>query len=107
MTSLVHTDIDWPTWAEILTVLSLRAGFNTTVVMIGVTILGIAAGVVGTFAVLRKRALMGDALSHATLPGMAAAFLVAVALGAEGRSMPVLLLGATVSGIIGVLTVQA
>lgn len=107
MTSLVHTDIDWPSLAEIWTVLILGAGFNTTVVMIGVTMLGIAAGVVGTFAVLRKRALMGDALSHATLPGMAAAFLVAVALGAEGRSLPVLLFGASVSGIIGVLTVQA
>ena len=73
MTSLVPTGIDWPSWAEVWSVLTLQAGFNTTVVMIGVTLLGMSAGIVGTFAVLRKRALMGDALSHATLPGIACA----------------------------------
>jgi manganese/zinc/iron transport system permease protein len=106
MSTLVPTAFDWPSWAELLRVLSLSAGFNTTVVQIGVTLLGIAAGVVGTFAVLRKRALMGDALSHAALPGIAIAFLVAVAFGGEGRSTPVLLTGAAVSGVIGVLIIQ-
>lgn len=107
MTSLVPTGIDWPSWIEVWRVLTLQAGFNTTVVMIGVTLLGMSAGIVGTFAVLRKRALMGDALSHATLPGIACAFLVAVAFGAEGRTLPVLLLGAVISGVLGVLAVQA
>ncbi len=106
MTSLVSTEIEWPSLSEILGVLTLQSGFNTTVVMIGVTLLGIAAGVIGTFAVLRKRALMGDALSHASLPGIATAFLVAVALGVQGRSLSVLLLGATISGILGVLVVH-
>jgi manganese/zinc/iron transport system permease protein len=106
MTSLVPTGIDWPAWIEVWRVLTFAAGFNTSVVMIGVTLLGTAAGIVGTFAVLRKRALMGDALSHATLPGIACAFLVAVALGAQGRSLPVLLFGAAVSGVVAVLVVQ-
>jgi manganese/zinc/iron transport system permease protein len=44
-----------------------QAGYNPTVVLIGVTPLGAAGGVVGTFAVLRRRALMSDALSLATL----------------------------------------
>jgi manganese/zinc/iron transport system permease protein len=48
---------------------------------------------IGVFALLRKRSLMTDALSHATLPGIAIAFLAAGWLGLEGRSLPVLLLG--------------
>jgi len=92
---------------EALRILSLQAGFNAAVVVVGAALLGVAAGTIGAFALLRKRALMGDALSHATLPGVAGAFIVAVMLGGEGRSLPLLLVGATVSGVLGVLTVQA
>ncbi len=95
-----------PTLDEIARVLTFRAGANTTTVLLGVTVLGIAAGVVGVFALLRKRALMADALSHATLPGVALAFLAAVALGFTGRSLPVLLLGGAITGVLGVLSVQ-
>jgi len=95
------------TIAEILRILTLRAGFNASVVVVGAGLLGVAAGTIGTFALLRRRALMGDALSHATLPGVAGAFIAAVMLGGQGRSLPVLLLGATVSGVLGVLCVQA
>lgn len=87
--------------------LTFRGGFNTNVVLTGATLLGVAAGVVGVFALLRRRALMADALSHATLPGLAVAFLVAVGLGFSGRSLPVLLFGAAVSGVLGLLCVQA
>ena len=41
----------------------------------------IAAGVIGVFTLLRKRALMSDALSHATLPGIGLAFIIANAFG--------------------------
>lgn len=44
---------------------------------------------------------MGDTLSHATLPGVGIAFMVSVAFGLEGKSLPVLLLGATLSGVLG------
>jgi manganese/zinc/iron transport system permease protein len=69
--------------------------------------LGAAAGIVGTFLLLRKRALTADALSHATLPGIAVAFMVAVAFGGTGKSMIGLLLGAFVFGCIGVLMILA
>lgn len=91
---------------DLLPVLTFQAGYNTTVVLIGVSLLGIAAGLVGTFAMLRKRALMSDTLSHASLPGIAAAFLLAIALGQSGKSLWLLLAGAALSGIVGVLTVQ-
>ncbi|MFG0332329.1 MAG: iron chelate uptake ABC transporter family permease subunit, partial [Maioricimonas sp. JB049] len=65
------------------------------------TMLGLAAGLVGSFTLLRKRALMGDALSHATLPGIGLAFMAATALGADGKRLPLLLLGAAASGLLG------
>ena len=98
---------DWPGWVEFLRVLSFRGGYNTSLVLLGVTLLGAAAGVVGSFALLRRRALMSDVLSHATLPGLCLAFLGAALLGLSGRSLPVLLAGAAASGVLGVLAVQA
>ncbi|MCC6955016.1 MAG: metal ABC transporter permease, partial [Deltaproteobacteria bacterium] len=89
-----------------VSVMTLSSGANTSVVILGTTTLGIAAGLVGAFSVLRKRALIGDALSHCALPGVAIAFLLGVALGGDGKAFGLLLLGATVSGIAGVLTVQ-
>ena len=38
--------------------LTLQLGYNATLVTIGATLLGIAAGVTGTFLYLRKRALV-------------------------------------------------
>lgn len=90
----------------ILDLLFSDVGYNTRVVTTGVTLLGVAAGVVGTFTFLRRRSLLSDALSHATLPGICLAFLLALALGAPARSLPILLLGAAASGVIGLLTVQ-
>ncbi|HBE68837.1 MAG TPA: iron ABC transporter [Planctomycetaceae bacterium] len=87
-----------------IALLSLR-DYNTRVVVIGTALLGAASGIVGTFTLLRKRALTGDALSHATLPGIAIAFMVGVWMGGDGKSMPQLLAGATVSGLLGVLCI--
>ena len=96
-----------PTLGEVAETLTLRAGFNTNTVILGTTTLGLAAGVIGVFALLRKRSLVTDALSHATLPGIALAYLAALALGVSGRSLPVLLAGAAASGVVGVLGIQA
>ncbi|WP_158047564.1 metal ABC transporter permease [Skermanella pratensis] len=93
--------------ADVIATLTLQAGFNSAVVVVGTACLGVAAGVVGSFMLLRKRALVSDALSHATLPGIALAFLAATWLGLEGRSLPVLLAGALFSGALGVLAIQA
>jgi len=91
---------------EILETLTLQGGFNTNAVILGTTLLGIAAGVIGSFSLLRKRSLTADALSHATLPGIAGAFLISTSLGYSGRSMPVLMLGAAITGIVGVACIH-
>ncbi|MCC7087373.1 MAG: metal ABC transporter permease [Pirellulales bacterium] len=76
--------------------------YNSMVVLAGSALLGAGAGVVGSFAVLRRRALTGDALSHATLPGLCLAFLV---LGE--RSLPAMLVGALCTGVLGVAVISA
>lgn len=83
--------------------LTLQLGYNATLVAIGATLLGISAGVTGTFLFLRKRALVSDAISHATLPGVCIAFMVMVALGGEGRNLIGLLAGSALSAWVGLL----
>jgi manganese/zinc/iron transport system permease protein len=90
----------------VLDALLLRSGYNAALVATGAALLGGAAGAVGTFIVLRKRALVSDAVAHATLPGVGLAFIVMVALGSDGRSLPGLLLGSALSAWTGLLLVE-
>lgn len=99
--------LDTEIFARLFEVLALRAGYNANTVIAGTAVLGAAAGTVGTFVFLRGRALISDALSHATLPGIVLAFLVGSALGLQTRSLPLLLAGATLSGLVGVLAMHA
>ena len=87
--------------------LTLGLGYNATLVAIGACLLGIAAGVTGTFLFLRKRALVSDAISHATLPGVGLAFIVMVLVfGMDGRNLFGLLIGSAVTAWLGLLCVQ-
>ena len=70
-------------------------------VLFGSLLIGATGGVLGSFAVLRRRSLMGDALAHAALPGVALAFLWT-----GSKSLPVLISGATCTGVLGVLLIQ-
>lgn len=81
--------------------LFLQLGYNATLVALGATLLGAACGITGTFLFLRKRALVSDAVSHATLPGICLAFLLMVGLGGEGRNLAGLMAGSAVSAGIG------
>ncbi|MBL6726049.1 MAG: metal ABC transporter permease, partial [Rubripirellula sp.] len=87
--------------------LALLQDYNTRVVLFGTATLGCAAGVVGVFTLLRKRALMGDAISHATLPGIAISFILAGTFGWNEKSLPILLAGATATGLLGVVSILA
>ncbi len=86
--------------------LLLNAGYNAALVAIGAALLGFSAGAAGTFLFLRKRALVSDAVAHATLPGVGLAFMVMVALGGDGRSLPGLLLGSAITAGLGLLIVE-
>ncbi|ARE84084.1 Manganese transport system membrane protein MntB [Roseovarius sp. EC-HK134] len=85
--------------------LTLQLGYNATLVTLGAAMLGVGAGATGTYLYLGKRALVSDAISHATLPGVVLGFMVMVALGGEGRFLPGLMLGAALSAVLGLLAV--
>lgn len=99
--SITDRSMEWPDSSQWRRVLLLE-DYNTRVVVLGVALLGAACGIVGSFTLLRKRALMGDALAHASLPGIAAAFMLATLIGADEKSLAWLLSGATLSGLMGV-----
>ena len=75
-------------------------GYTTLIVLAGTGLLGACSGMVGSFAVLRRRALMGDALAHAALPGVCLAFLVV-----GDRHLPSMLAGALATGVLGVMII--
>lgn len=79
----------------------LLANYTLRTVGMGAAFLGAANGVLGSFAVLRKQSLLGDAISHAALPGIALAFLLT-----GSKATLVLLLGAAAAGWIGTLLVM-
>lgn len=86
--------------------LSLSLGYNATLVTLGASLLGAAAGMAGTFLYLRKNALISDAISHATLPGLGFAFLVAFGFGIDGRQLFILLSGSALSAALGLYFVN-
>ncbi len=90
--------IDWLEQAK--AIISLQ-DYNTRVVVIGVTLLGMACGVIGVFLLLRRRALVSDAVSHAALPGICVAYFVGNFLFGTGKLLPLLLLGAVMSALTG------
>lgn len=69
--------------------------YTFRIVSLGSMILGMISGVLGSFAVIRKQSLLGDAVSHSALPGIALAFLFTLTKRTE-----VLLLGALISGLL-------
>jgi len=78
--------------------------YNTLVVLLGSLLIGVAAGITGAFLLLRGRALAGDVIGHAALPGVALAFLLQGVIAPEaGKSLPVMLLGGTLASGAGML----
>lgn len=89
-----------------LDALFLQAGYNAALVAIGAALLGFSAGSSGTFLFLRKRALVCDAVAHATLPGVGIAFIIMVSLGGDGRSLIGLLLGSAITAWVGLFLIE-
>ena len=89
-----------------LAALFLQAGYNAALVGIGAGLLGFAAGATGSFVFLRKRALVSDAIAHATLPGVGLAFILMVLLGGDGRNLAGLLAGSAITAWTGLLLME-
>lgn len=74
--------------------------YTLIIVATGAALLGAVSGALGTYAVLRRQSLLGDAISHAALPGIALAFML------TGSKTPlILVLGAAIAGWVGTLII--
>lgn len=62
-------------------------------------LVGITCGLLGVFIVLRNMSLIGDALSHAILPGVVAGFLIA------GHSIFAFFTGSVIAGLLAALSI--
>ncbi len=82
--------------------IDLFTNYTLRTVALGTLIIGSVSGLLGTFAFLRKQSLLGDAISHAALPGVVIAFLLT-----GNRGPLTLLTGALVAGWLGTLLVLA
>jgi len=85
-----------PTTFELLIEFWQFNDMNVLWVLMGSILLGVSASVIGSFAFLRRRSLIGDALAHAALPGVMMAFLLF-----QTRDPLVMFLGAVISSFIG------
>lgn len=87
-------------WAQALRFFSFEDP-SLRFALAGSILLGICCGLMGSFLVVRKLALMGDALSHAVLPGVALGFLWNLT-----RDPLAIFVGAVIAALLGSGTVQ-
>lgn len=76
--------------------------YTLRTVAMGSATLGVVSGALGSYAVLRKQSLLGDAISHAALPGVALAFLLT-----QSKAPLLLVIGAAIAGWVGTLLVMS
>lgn len=75
--------------------------YTLRTITLGTAVLGAICGMLGSFAVLRKQSLLGDAISHASLPGIALAFIIT---GVKNDNL--ILIGALISGLVGTFWIK-
>jgi manganese/zinc/iron transport system permease protein len=98
MTSSLLQPVDW-TYVFVMPWTDGLAGFGT--VMLMGFLVAVSCGLVGNYLMLRRMALMGDAVSHSVLPGLVIAFLIT-----GTRSTGAMLLGALLAGVATTLIVE-
>jgi manganese/zinc/iron transport system permease protein len=76
--------------------------YTLRTVALGTAIIGVVSGALGSFAVLRKQSLLGDAISHAALPGVVLAFMLT-----RSKASLTLVIGAVIAGWLATLLIIA
>lgn len=83
---------------------ALLASYTFRMMLLGTSIVGLTAGVLGAFLYLHKQSLVSDIIGHAATLGVAGSFIIATAvLGIGGRSMLVLTIGSIIASTCAVL----
>ncbi len=88
-------------WAEQAADFFLMRQSAVRIAVLGTALIGLCCGLLGSFLVVRKLSLLGDTLSHAVLPGVAAGFLWSAT-----KDPLAIFIGATVAGVLGVALVN-
>lgn len=79
----------------------IAQNYTLIVITVGTMMLGLITGVLGVFLTLKKQALVGDALSHAALPGVVLAFMFT-----QSKNMLVLIIGAALSATLAMIIIE-
>lgn len=74
---------------------------NVVIVSLGLIFLGLSSAIVGSFTFLRKNSLVGDAIAHAILPGIALAFMIT-----QSKNPFYLMIGALISGWLAMISID-
>lgn len=78
--------------------------YSFRIMSIGSILVGLFAGALGSILYVRKQSLVSDVVGHSAIAGIVGAFVIASILGADGQSILILTIGATVSGLLAVAT---
>ena len=88
-----------------MSLIEFLSEFSYRRIVIGTMLIGACSGAMGTFLYLRRQSLMSDVIGHSATPGVMGAFLVVSLIFGEfdARSMPVVVVGALITGLIAVV----
>lgn len=78
--------------------------YSFRVMTAGAILVGFFAGTLGSLLYVRKQSLVSDVIGHSSIAGIVGAFVIASLMGADGQSILVLTIGATISGLLAVAT---
>lgn len=81
--------------------INLFSNYTFLIVVFGTTLLSGIAGMVGVISMLKGQSLIGDAISHSTLPGVVLAYLLL-----NSKNMLGLIAGAMIAGTIAYSLIQ-
>ncbi|WP_380659927.1 metal ABC transporter permease [Salinicoccus sesuvii] len=86
---------------RVVRMIDILTSYTFIIVALGTVILGIASGIIGTVSVIKGQSLIGDAVGHATFPGVVLAFMLV-----GTRETLALALGALLLGIVAFFFIQ-
>lgn len=88
-----------------MSLIDFLSEFSYRRIIYGTVLIGACSGAMGAFLYLRKQSLMSDVIGHAATPGVMGAFLVVglSPLAFDGRSMPIITIGALLTGLLSVV----
>lgn len=89
---------------ELISLSDYWGTYSFRVMTAGAILVGFFAGTLGSLLYVRKQSLVSDVIGHSSIAGIVGAFVIASLLGADGQSILILTIGATISGLLAVAT---